>query len=137
MDTVAIDTNIIISALIKDGATRKILLDSRFNFIFPEDGLKEIYFYRNYIIKKSGMNEKEFDRLLLRTLKYVKLVPWYIIKKFKDLADNIIGKIDKKDTVFIATALAFNCQIWSDDSHFKRQNKVKILTTEDMIKSLK
>ena len=137
MNTIVIDTNIIISALIKDGATRKILLDPKFNFIFPEYGLGEIYFYKDYIIKKSKITEEEFDRLLLRMLKYVKLVPSDIIKKFRDLADNIIGKIDKKDTVFIATALAFKCPIWSDDIHFKRQNKIKILTTPDIIKLIK
>lgn len=137
MNTIAIDTNVIISALLKDGATRKILLDSEFNFIFPEYGLEEIYFYRNYIIKKSKINEEEFDRLLLRILKYVKLVPLHIIKKFRDLADGIMGEIDKKDTVFIATSLAFKCPIWSDDFHFQKQSKIKVLTTKDIIKSLK
>jgi predicted nucleic acid-binding protein len=137
MNTIAIDTNIIISALIKDGATRKILLDSSFNFIFPGYGLKEIYFYRNYIKDKSGMDDEEFDRVLLRIFKYVRPVPWHIIKKFGNLADNIMGKIDKKDTVFIATALAFKCPLWSDDSHFKRQNKIKVLTTKDIIHLLK
>jgi predicted nucleic acid-binding protein len=137
MNTAVIDTNILISALIKDGTTRKILLNSRFNFIFPEYGLREIYFYKDYIVKKSGIYEKEFDRLLLRILKYVKLVPLDIIKKFRKLADNIMGQIDKKDTVFIATALAFACPIWSNDIHFKKQNKVKILTTKDIIKLIK
>ena len=133
MHTIAIDTNIIISSLIKKGTTRKILLNPRFNFIFPEYGLTEIYFYRDYIIKKSGMNEEEFDRLLLRILKYVRLVPWHIIKKFKNSADKIMGKIDKKDTVFIATALAFKCSIWSDDLHFKLQKIIRIYNTKELI----
>ena len=133
MHTITIDTNVIISSLIKNGAIRKILLDSNFNFIFPEYGLAEIYSYRDYIIKKSGIDEMEFDRLLLRILKYVRLVPWHIIRKFKDLADKIMGKIDKKDTVFIAAALAFRCPIWSDDLHFKLQKTVKVYNTKELI----
>ena len=132
MKTLVIDTNIIISSLIKDGTTRDILLHPKFNFIFPEYGLNEVYFYRDYIIKKSGVNEEEFDRLLLRILKYVKLVPLHIIKKFKNLADKIMGKIDEDDVIFIATALTFKCPIWSDDSHFKLQKDVKIYDTKEM-----
>ena len=79
------------------------------------------------------MNEEEFDRLLLRILKYVRLVPWHIIKKFKNSADKIMGKIDKKDTVFIATALAFKCSIWSDDLHFKLQKIIRIYNTKELI----
>ena len=39
-------------------------------------------------------------------------------------------KIDKEDVIFIATALAYNATIWSDDTDFQKQNKIKILTTK-------
>ena len=133
MHTITVDTNVIISSLIKDGTIRKILLNPNFNFIFPEYGLVEIYSYRDYIVEKSGLAEKEFDGLLLRVLKYVRLVPAHIIQKFRNSADKIMGKIDKKDTVFIATALAFKCPIWSDDSHFKLQEAVTTYNTKEMI----
>jgi predicted nucleic acid-binding protein len=133
MNTIAIDTNVIISALLKEGITRKILLDYKFNFIFPEYGLKEIYFYRDYVIKKSGIKDSEFDVLMLRLFKYVKLVPLHIIKKFRKRADEIMKKIDKKDTVFIATSLAFKCPIWSDDRHFKLRKEIKVYNTQEFI----
>jgi len=82
MKTIVIDTNIIISALLKDGITRKILSDSNFNFIFPEYGLSEIYFYKRYIMQKTNLSETELDKLILRIFKYIKLAPWDIIKKF-------------------------------------------------------
>ena len=84
MHTITVDTNVIISSLIKDGTIRKILLNPNFNFIFPEYGLVEIYSYRDYIVEKSGLAEKEFDGLLLRVLKYVRLVPAHIIQKFRN-----------------------------------------------------
>ena len=40
-----------------------------------------------------------------------------------------MGHIDKDDVIFIATALAFNCPIWSEDKHFQKQNIVKIFKT--------
>jgi len=126
MNTIVIDANILISALIKKSTTRKILLDSKFNFIFPELGIEEIYFYKKHIFKKSRLSEREFYKLLLRIFKYVKLVPLPIIYKFKEEADKIIGHIDKDDVIFIATALAFKCPVWSDDRHFKLQKTVKV-----------
>jgi predicted nucleic acid-binding protein len=46
----------------------------------------------------------------LRLLNYVKIIPSSIIINFKEEADEIIGKIDKNDAPFVATALAF---FWS------------------------
>ena len=43
-----------------------------------------------------------------------------------------MGHIDKKDTIFVAVALALNCSIWSDDRHFKKQKRIEIFTTKDI-----
>jgi len=133
MNTLVIDTNILISALIKEGLTKEILTNLKLNFIFPELSLEDIYFYKTDIMRKAKINEKQFYTLLLRLLKYVKIIPLDIINSFREEAHEIMGKIDKEDTIFIATALAFNCPIWSDDKHFQKQNKIKILTTKDII----
>lgn len=134
MDTLVIDTNVLISALIKNGLTRNILTNLKINFLFPELSLEDIYFYKKEIIKKAKISENQFYILLLRILKYIKIVPLDILIKFREDADKLIGKIDKEDTIFIATALAFNCPVWSNDKHFKKQNKIKILTTKDMMR---
>lgn len=87
-------------------------------------------------MEKSGMDEREFYIVLLRLLKYVRLVPLDMIGDFEEEAFSIIGGIHENDVVFIATALAFNCGIWSDDKHFKKQDRIKIRTTKDMKKEL-
>ena len=134
---IVIDTNIFISALIKNSVTRKMLTDFKINFLIPEFELEEIRNHKQEIILKAGYSEREFDILLLRLLKYVKIAPNDIICKYSKEASEIIEKIDNKDTQFVAAALAFNCPIWSDDKHFKQQNRVKILTTKNMIYMLK
>ena len=136
MNTLVIDTNILISALIKDGAARKALTNLKINFVFPEFGLEEVYFYKHLMMAKAGLSEREFDILLLRLLKYVRLIPLDMIIDFKEKADRIVEDIDIKDSAFVATALAFNCPIWSEDRHFKKQKVIKIITTKEMIKCL-
>lgn len=133
---IIIDTNIFISALIKEGITREIIAKSGLNFIFPEFELKEIKEHKEEIIRGSGLSKKEFDILLLRLLNYVKIAPVEITLNFKKEAEEIMGKIDNDDVQFIATAIAFNSLIWSNDNHFKKQNKIKVLTTKEIINFL-
>ena len=83
------------------------------------------------------MTGKESDILLLRLLKYIRLIPLEILLPYREYAGKIIGKIDAEDTVFISTALAFNCHVWSDDKHFKKQKFVKIITTKEIIQLYK
>ena len=55
-----------------------------------------------------------------------------------DEANSIIGNIDKNDVVFTATALAVeNDGIWSDDTHFEKQNRVKLRKTAEILSLLK
>ncbi|KHO54924.1 MAG: Nucleotide-binding protein, PIN protein [archaeon GW2011_AR19] len=131
MNTLVIDTNIFMSGLIKKGLTRKIITNSKINFLFPEFELEEIYNHKKEIIKKAGYSEKEFYVLLLRLLKYVRIIPTDVVVDYKKQAYEIIGNIDEDDVIFIATALAFNCPIWSDDKHFQKQNVVKIFKTSE------
>ena len=66
--------------------------------------------------------------------KYVKLVPTEEIEKNWDEAKKIMEHIDPEDVVFIATALSIDDSvIWSDDRHFEKQDKARVLKTEDMI----
>ena len=41
-----------------------------------------------------------------------------------------------KDVPYFALALAFNAAIWSDEKAFKKQDKVKIFSTEELKKIL-
>lgn len=134
---IVVDTNVFISALIKDGLTREILLKLKYNFLFPEFEFYELKEHKRELIQKANLPEREFNILLLRLLNYVKIIPTEIIINYKEQAFNIMGSIDKDDVQFIATALAFNCPVWSDDNHFQKQNKVKILTTKDMLNKIR
>ncbi|MBU0958133.1 MAG: PIN domain-containing protein [Nanoarchaeota archaeon] len=130
---IIIDSNIFISALIKDSTTRKLITNYKYNFLLPEYGLEEILSNKDEILKKSKLSEKDFYILLLRILKYIQIIPSDLIIKFWKQADEIIGDIDKGDSAFVATALAFDCPIWSDDKHFQAQDEIIIYTTRDMI----
>ena len=130
---VILDVNVILSALIRDSTTRKIILNSDFDFYFPESSLHKIRKYKDYILEKSGLTEEEYGKLMATLFKYIRLVPTEEIEKNWNKAKKIMGHIDEEDVVFIATALSISDSvIWSDDGHFEKQDKVKVLKTKDM-----
>ncbi|MBI2541818.1 PIN domain-containing protein [Candidatus Woesearchaeota archaeon] len=132
---IILDVNVILSALIRDSTTRKIILNSEFDFYFPEPSLHKIRKYKSYILEKSGLSEEGYNKIMEILFKYIQLVPTEEIEKNWNEAKKTMEHIDPEDVVFIATALSISDSvIWSDDSHFEKQNKVKVLKTDDMVK---
>jgi predicted nucleic acid-binding protein len=130
-----IDTNILISALIRDSTTRKIIVKSEWEFYYPEKSFHEVRKYKNLVLEKSGMDEQEYTEMLNYLLKHIKLVPEELIQQKLEKANKLFGKIDPDDVVFLAIALSLdNSKIWSDDSHFEKQDEVKVFKTKDMVK---
>ena len=132
-----IDTNILVSALLKDSSTRKILLLPFFEFYLPEFALEEIEKHKSKICKRSGLTETEFTLTLNILLSSVSVVPYSRIQEFIEEATELIGDIDELDIPFIALALAIpNDGIWSEDKHLQKQKRIKIWKTEDLLKNL-
>ena len=122
-----IDSNVLISALIKDSITRKIIFESKLKFYYPAISLHEIKKHRELIINKSGLESDGFDKLFHTILNKVNLVPYNKIKSNFKQAKEIFENIDKDDVIFIALALSIeNDGIWTDDSDFEKQNTIKI-----------
>ncbi|MBI4173912.1 MAG: putative toxin-antitoxin system toxin component, PIN family [Candidatus Aenigmarchaeota archaeon] len=130
---VVVDTNILISALIKDSITRKILVQSGWTFYYPEESLHEIRKYQNLVLEKSGLNNDDFENLLQLLLKYIVIIPQERIALKVAEAREIMEKQDPKDTIFIAAALSISeAVIWSEDKDFDRQDRIRALKTKDL-----
>ncbi len=132
---IIVDTNILLSALIKDSITRNILIESQWQFFYPEMSFHEVRKYKGLVLDKSGMKEEEYILVLNQLFQNIELIPEESIFPFLKEANGIIGKIDVDDVVFLAAALGIpDSLIWSDDSDFNKQNKVRVLKTKDIVK---
>jgi len=132
-----IDTNVLISSLLKDSTTREILLNESFEFYLPEIVISEVNKYLPYIIQKSKLSEDEIKILLNTLLENLNLVPIDEYEGKIDEGKEIIGNIDEKDIQFIALALSIeNNGIWSKDKHFDKQEKIQVYKTIDIINLL-
>jgi len=127
-----VNTNRIIAALIKDSASRKIIIHSNAELLTIGFLNKEIQKYNGTLLKKSSLNKIELDILFKKLMEKVLILDDRLINTKIKEARRIMDKIDTNDTPFIAAALAAKADIWSDDEHFQRQNKVKVWRTKDL-----
>ena len=132
-----IDVNCIISGLIKDSSTRRIIMDNEDGFFTPEHTLSKLTKYKEEICKKAGLNEAEYDTVLSMLFESIDIVPAEDYAFCMEKATQLLGQIDIEDVPFIALALAKHLGIWSNDLHFKRQTAVKVISTNELIEELK
>lgn len=133
-----VDTNILISALISDSSVvYNILRNPLITFYIPDFGIAEVERYRETILKKlkrkSGFNKVDLDYAILILMRNIKIVPFEYYQNNYKYAYNVMKDIDAKDTTFIALALTLKCSVWSNDKHFKMQDKVMVYTTEELL----
>ncbi len=111
-----IDTNKILSAIIRPGIVRKIVIFSGITFYSPESMVKELISHKNRICRKLGITEKVFN-YIWKNIVFPNIV-LVSEEKFSDKirsAYNIAKTFDEKDTPFIALSLKLGIPIWTND----------------------
>ena len=131
---IILDSNVLFSALIRDSLTRKLILNYKELFLFPEFIFQEMNKHKKELMKKSKMNSVDFNSLLEILLRKVIIVPNEILLKNKNNAIDIVKEIDLDDAIFFACALTYkNSIIWSDDKKLKTQKKIIVINTTEMM----
>ncbi|MFA5173632.1 MAG: PIN domain-containing protein [Candidatus Pacearchaeota archaeon] len=128
---IVVDTNILFSFFWKKSITRKLLTTSNLELISPIITLKELEKYSKEIINKTNLTRKEFDieiNNLKEIINFIDKKDYYdFLKEAEKLSP------DKGDTEFIALCLKYSCFLWSNDSLLKAQDKIRVLSTEEII----
>ena len=129
-----VDTNIIFKALIKNSKVRAILLSPNHQLYLPEYAVEEVEKHMALLMKKTGLSEEEIRLALSILLTNMQVVPSESILAKWNEAEEIMKPIDTGDTPFIAASLSITCDgIWSDDKDLKRQRRVKVWSTREVI----
>jgi len=129
-----VDTNVLMKALIKDSLVRATLLNPANDYYIPEYAFEEIGKHIDTLEKKTGLGEEEIRLFLGILATNLRVVPKEEVLGRWSEAESIMGSVDRDDTPFVAAALASSCEaIWSDDKDFKRQNRLRILNTREVL----
>ena len=130
---IAVDTNRIIAAFVKDSTTRKILFDGNFEFVTPDCTITEIQEHKEELKDKTNLNDDEFDILLALVFENIAIIPKSDYEAYFDECKNEISDAD--DVPVLAVAIATKAEaIWAHDPHFKQQKKVKVFTNIDLLR---
>lgn len=131
---VVIDTNVLMAGILKEGIVRKVLLSSDVDFYIPDGGLSEVEKHIPELMEKSKMSSSEIEQVILMLLEHIEIIPAEKVKEYFDEAVEIMRLIHLNDAPFIAGALAIKADgIWSFDEHFKKQMKVRLLSTRNLL----
>ncbi len=129
-----VNTNRVIAALVRDSLSRKILFHSDAEFLGIRFSDEEVGRHKAVLLEKARINEEEFGRLLAKINSQIVFLDDELILLHMDEAVRIMSDIDPDDAPFIAAALATGADIWSDDTHFFRQKKIRVWKTSDLAK---
>ena len=130
-----VDTNILFTFFWKNSFTKGLLVDQDLEFFAPEFALEEINKYSDEIIEKTGISLEKFKELRRDLAIFVEFIPLDEYKQFLPEALSLIPMYHN-DTDFLALALKLKLSIWSNDPHLKRQSKVKVYSTSELLKEV-
>ncbi len=133
MDIVA-DANILFSALIRAGTTAQLLVRLDFHLFAPEFIIEEFLKHKDTILSKTKRTEQEFYNFLDDIKEIITIIPKDEFETYIEKAISISP--DANDVQYFALALKLNCPIWSNDKELKKQNTVKVISTQELINSL-
>ena len=123
------DANVLFSALLKAGMTRRLLFDRRLSLYAPRFLLEEFRKNAGRLQKRSRLPKKEFVELNRMLLSRIHWVPDPEINPFLPAARHLCS--DAKDVPYLACALAVGADLWSRDRDL-RQPRVKVWETAEL-----
>ena len=129
-----IDANVLFSALIKDSFTAKLIFHDDILLSTPEFIITEFVKYEDLLLKKMHRTREEYVQIMHMLKDIITVVPMEEYSEYIEEAEKISP--DPKDTLYLALALKLKCAVWSNDKKLKNQDKVKIYSTEDLVKVL-
>ena len=131
--TFVVDANIILSALISDSTTRRLLVELDDDLLTPVYVHDEIENYTDMVSEKAGLTPAEVEDLIEILFKRIEVVPRSEVLGSLQKAARIMRGIDPDDAVYLAAALVRAAQIWSDDGDYDEQAVAPVATTGDIV----
>ncbi|MBI2499481.1 hypothetical protein HYV88_04535 [Candidatus Woesearchaeota archaeon] len=132
-----VDASILFSFFKKDSDRRviiEILPSLGCKLISPEHMFEELSKEREKIKRFGGINELAFTFLFSLLDNKIESFSEDMYTEFLAEASKISPHKDStKDDSYFALALKLNCPIWSDETAFKQQARIKVFNTKELL----
>ncbi|MBI2107958.1 hypothetical protein HYU10_01370 [Candidatus Woesearchaeota archaeon] len=129
------DTNILFTFFWEGSFTKGLLADQDFDFFAPEYALEEINRHSSEIMEKTNISSEKFKEFRTDIAIFVEFIP---VEEYRQLLPRALSLMptNPNDIDFLALALKLNLPIWSNDPGLKKQSKVKVYTTPELLKEI-
>jgi predicted nucleic acid-binding protein len=115
-----------------DSSASKLLFKQNLDLLAPSFIKEEFSKYKTLCITKSGLDEQLFNE---RHKIVLSKILFFELDSYREFLPDAIKLIsDKNDLPYLALGLKFKADIWSNDRHFKEQSKLRVLSTEELVK---
>ena len=134
---IIVDANTLFSFFKPDSTRRHIfreLLKKECKFSSPDLLFNELESNKPKIIKFAHIDESDFSYLYRLLHNEIRTLSEESYSKFLPEANKISPH--EKDIPYFALAIYLNCPLWSDEKAFKQQTKVKIFSTEELLREI-
>ena len=126
-----LDANILFSALIKDSLTAELIFNEDFKLYTCEFIIEEFFKYEKEIMKKTHRAREQFITIMHQLKDIITVIP-------KEEYSHLLVEAEKfspdpKDIMYFALAMKLNGSIWSNDKLLKKQDKVKVYLTSEIM----
>lgn len=129
MDLV-IDANVLFATFVKDGTTARLFFLDGLHLFAPEFLLEEFGKYEGKIRAKTHRDARDFEEVLATFRNRITFIAMADVINFLVEAESISP--DPKDVPYLAVAIKLDIPIWSNDKHFKDQERIKVYATHDL-----
>ena len=131
---IVIDNNVLFSLMNPNSVASYIFSMPDLEFYAPEHILSELEEHKDECLAKSRISKHEFEIRINEVEQKINIIKLHDYKLF--LMKAIDSLPDQDDALYLALALMVKSAIWSNDLHLKKQNLVKVYTTEELIHDL-
>jgi len=128
------DANVLFSALIRRGLTRRLWFNPALELCSPRFVVAESVKHSRELREKYAGSEEEYSRLFGLLLRQVRLVSDDDLKPYLPAAASLSD--DASDWLYLACALAEDAALWSNDKGFKKQGRVRVFSTAELAEAV-
>lgn len=135
-----VDSNILFAFFWETSVFRRVSVRQDLLLVSSEIALEEINRNSSEIAGKSGISKEEFGKLLKELKTLVEFAPLKEYSAFLKDAESLVKSLSAeekseffKDLDFIALSSKLNCPLWSNDRLLKKQSKVEVFSTKEII----
>lgn len=129
------DANVPISILIAKGSKHELFFSEHIKVNSPDRVLFDTGKHWKELSEKSKLSEKDLELEFSAIRQQLNIFSFNDLSKWMKEAVEISP--DPDDAEYFALALKLNCPIWSEDKLLKRQDKIEVFNTLELIKKLK